>query len=126
MFGPPPGFRERAYVVAAGEAVFFLRNTSPDLIHATHALAIGPEVDQVVALSNDVRAGRSAIFIVQGLQPGTYVIWCPYRDHAELGQLGSLTVRKHSRKEPIHASIAYRHRTTVHTRRPATAAEQVR
>lgn len=47
IFGPPPQFREETYVVAAGEAVFFLRNTSPDLIHATHALAIGAELGGV-------------------------------------------------------------------------------
>jgi plastocyanin len=93
MFGPPPQFREQSYSAAAGKVVFFLRNTSPNVSHGMHALAIGPELHSAVAVSDDIRGGSSAVFTVEGLEAGAYVIWCPLRDHAELGMVSALTVQ---------------------------------
>lgn len=95
MHGPPPQLIPRRYIVKGGPpTVFFIDNTSPaGDSHGGHALAIGPEIGQPVAVSDLILAAHSATFTVKGLEPGRYAIWCDFLDHAALGQNGTLTVR---------------------------------
>ena len=93
MTGPPPHFVPSKLSAKAGDVVFFLKNTSPARDeHAKHDLAIGPDRDHLLAVSDLLDGGRSAVFTVHGLQAGTYVIWCTFPGHAGLGQTGTLMV----------------------------------
>ena len=90
MIGPPPRFRPDKLTVTAGVLVFFLTNTS---LHY-HTIAIGPAIlGNVLAASDAVQVGRSAVFTVRGLPRGAYAIWCTVDDHAAEGMVGTLTVR---------------------------------
>ncbi len=93
MTGPPPRYVPTKLSAPAGDVVFFLKNTSPARDeHAKHDLAIGPDRDHPLAVSDLLDGGRSAVFTVHGLDAGTYVIWCTFPGHAGLGQVGTLTI----------------------------------
>lgn len=93
MTGPPPRFVPSKLSAPGGDVVFFLKNTSPARDpHASHSLAIGTDRDHLLAVSDLVDGGRSAVFTVHGLEPGDYAIWCTFPAHAGLGQAGTLTV----------------------------------
>lgn len=95
LHGPPPVIIPDEVTAPAGaEVVFFLDNTSAKgEAHGTHTLVIGPSLGTPLAASEQVPAAASAVFTVTGLEPGTYQVWCSFRDHAGLGQVGTLTVR---------------------------------
>jgi plastocyanin len=93
MTGPPPHFVPSKLSATVGDVVFFLKNTSPARDeHGKHDLAIGPDRDHPLAVSDLLDGGRSAVFTVHGLDAGTYVIWCTFPGHAGLGQSGTLTI----------------------------------
>jgi plastocyanin len=77
--------------VSAGDAQFFLVNPAAKS-QGTHSMAIGPKLYQILAASAAVPLGQSAVFSVQGLAPGTYVVWCTIDGHASEGMVGTLTV----------------------------------
>jgi uncharacterized cupredoxin-like copper-binding protein len=45
-----------------------------------------------LAASATVRYRQAATFTVEGLQAGTYFIWCTVENHAAEGMSGTLTV----------------------------------
>jgi plastocyanin len=77
--------------IPAGDAQFFLVNPA-DKSLGTHSMAIGPKLYQILAASTAVPLGESAVFSVQDLAPGTYVVWCTIDGHASEGMVGTLTV----------------------------------
>jgi plastocyanin len=74
---------------AAGDLVFFLKNTSEGI----HTLAIGRALYKPLATSAIVPKGQAAVFKVYGLRAGAYVIWCTIDDHAAEGMVGTLTLK---------------------------------
>jgi plastocyanin len=77
--------------IPAGDGQFFLVNPA-DKSLGTHSMAIGPKLYQTLAANAAVPLGESAVFSVQGLAPGTYVVWCTIDGHASEGMVGTLTV----------------------------------
>ena len=95
MIGPPPRFEPDAYTTTASdEVVFFLDNQSPveGGPHAIHTFAIGLELGRPLVVSDGIDPRTAAVFTVQGLAAGEYVIWCTRSEHAGLGQTGTITV----------------------------------
>jgi plastocyanin len=92
MQGPPPVFRPVTLGATAGDVTFFLENRSPRDPHGRHNLAIGYSLGDPLVVSDLVEGGASAVFTVYDLEPGEYVTWCTFPDHAALGQVGRLTV----------------------------------
>ncbi len=97
MAGPPPHFLPKNVTIRAGDGMFFLTNTSL----AAHNIAIdsarlvlsNERVRNVpLVMSGIVPEGTSASFVVGGLAPGNYYIFCTLSDHAFLGMTGTLTV----------------------------------
>ena len=97
MTGPPPHYVPKNVTAQAGRPTFFLTNTSL----AFHNLAIdrarlvlvdGRVKNVPLVVSGTVAVGKSAAFVVDGLIPGDYFIWCTLGDHAFLGMTGTLTV----------------------------------
>jgi len=89
-------FQPSAITVKAGTVVFFLDNT--DGVFAggpgtQHSLSIGLALDEPLAASSYVHTGAPAVFTVEGLVPGRYVIWCAFPGHADHGMVGTLTVK---------------------------------
>lgn len=89
LAGPPGHFEPADLTATAGDIAFFLDNTSA----GTHSLAIGPALHESLAESANVLNGRAALFTVQGLQTGAYIIWCTVDNHAAEGMVGTLTVK---------------------------------
>ena len=89
LAGPPPHFEPHALTATAGDVDFFLTNSS----FGTHTLAIGPALRDRIVGSRQVPSGQTAIFTVHGLRAGEYVIWCTIDNHADLGMVGTLTVK---------------------------------
>jgi uncharacterized cupredoxin-like copper-binding protein len=88
-------FEPSALTVKAGTVVFFLENKDEpptDLAGANHTLAIGSALGQPLATSAYVPTGEAAVFTVEGLVPGRYVVWCSVPEHADFGMVGTLTV----------------------------------
>jgi plastocyanin len=89
-------FAPSALTAQAGTVMFFLKNIDevrPELGPGTnHSLAIGSVLGEPLASSEYVENGEAAVFTVEGLEAGAYVIWCQVPDHAEMGMVGSLTV----------------------------------
>ena len=78
-----------------GTVTFFLQNVGAGddpIALQRHNLAIGLDQDHVLASSGYVDAGEAAIFTVEGLEPGTYTVWCTVPHHAENGMVGTLIV----------------------------------
>jgi plastocyanin len=88
MIGPPPRFKPDALMGSSADLVFFLTNDA----HTFHTLAIGPTVGSILAVSDPVPVGGSAVFTVHGLKPGSYRIWCTIDSHAAEGMVGTLKV----------------------------------
>lgn len=89
-------FDPSAITATPGTVGFFLKNVGVgDDVYAQfkHNLAIGVDQDHLLAKSDYVSQGKAVVFTVQGLQPGTYVVWCSVDMHAENGMVGTLTVR---------------------------------
>ncbi|HLY35483.1 MAG TPA: plastocyanin/azurin family copper-binding protein [Candidatus Limnocylindria bacterium] len=77
----------------AGTVVFFLKNEDPVTSPiGSHNLVIGAELGYPLASSGYVATGQSAVFKVERLAAGHYVIWCSVPNHAYNGMVGSLTV----------------------------------
>jgi plastocyanin len=78
-----------------GTVTFFLQNVGagndPTALQR-HNLAIGLDRDHVLASSDYISAGKAAIFTVDGLEPGAYMVWCTVPHHAENGMVGTLIV----------------------------------
>jgi uncharacterized cupredoxin-like copper-binding protein len=88
-------FEPMAITATSGTVTFFLRNVGAgnDVIsQQKHNLVIGIDQDHMLAASSYVTAGKAAVFTVQGLQAGSYVIWCSVQGHAGNGMVGTLTV----------------------------------
>jgi plastocyanin len=88
-------FEPKSVTANVGTAVFFLANK--DAAGAlgsgvSHNMVIGSELGQPIAASSYVPGGDSAIFTVDGLGAGSYVIWCSVPHHADNGMVGTLTV----------------------------------
>jgi hypothetical protein len=75
--------------------MFYLDNVSIEFIgHAgTHTMAIGPALGHPIVVSDAVPAGHAALFTIQDLPSGHYVIWCTIGAHASEGMTGTLTVQ---------------------------------
>jgi plastocyanin len=86
-------FKPADIPLTAGNVVLYLVNTSNE----THSMALrNPAVSilNVVALSADVGAGRSAVFTIENLPVGVYRMTCPIYNHADNGMTATATVRK--------------------------------
>ena len=93
LAGSANEFRPNELTAPPGDTVFFLVNTGETGNEfAVHTLTIGLERGYAIARSDEVLPGTSASYTVRGLEPGEYVIWCSFRDHASLGMKGTLTV----------------------------------
>lgn len=92
MSGPPPAYEPKEFAIPAGNAVFYLENSSDAINHGSHNLTIGEEVGKPIAQSGTVLGGERAVFTVHGLEAGSYVFWCSLYQHAEFGMKGTLTV----------------------------------
>ena len=88
LAGPPGHFEPADLTASAGDVAFFLVNTSPGF----HTMSIGPALLESVVTSTTIEPGTSAVFAVQGLPAGHYIVWCTISDHAALGMVGTLTV----------------------------------
>ena len=99
---PPPGsvrveltnyaFSPADIPVTAGKVVLYLVNSS----NTAHALALrNPAVSlvAVVASSETIEAGHSAVLTIENLPAATYRMTCPIGAHADNGMVGSLTAR---------------------------------
>jgi plastocyanin len=89
-------FDPSAITATSGTVGFFLTNVgagNDPIALANHNLAIGVDRDHLLAGSGYVSAGKAAVFTVQGLEPGTYMIWCSVPYHADNGMVGTVTVR---------------------------------
>ena len=89
LAGPPSHFEPADLTATAGDVAFFLDNISPGV----HSMAIGPALHESLAVSANVLNGRAAVFTVNGLQAGHYVIWCTVDNHAAEGMVGTLIVK---------------------------------
>ncbi|MEA2610148.1 MAG: Copper binding protein plastocyanin/azurin family [Chloroflexota bacterium] len=89
LAGPPGHFDPAELTATSGDVVFFLNNVSPGV----HSLAIGPALHESLAESANVLNGRAAVFTVNGLQAGHYIIWCTVSNHAAEGMVGTLVVK---------------------------------
>ena len=88
-------FEPMAISAKAGTVTFFLRNVGvgvDPIALQNHNLVIGLDQAHVLARSDYVSAGKAAVFTVEGLEPGDYVIWCSVPGHAGNGMVGTLTV----------------------------------
>jgi uncharacterized cupredoxin-like copper-binding protein len=88
-------FDPSAITATSGTVTFFLQNVGAGIdpaAHQLHNLAIGVDQDHPLAESGYVAAGKAAVFTVQDLAAGTYMIWCMVPNHAANGMVGTLTV----------------------------------
>jgi plastocyanin len=89
-------FEPTALTAKAGTVVFFLKNIDevPTGLGpgTNHSLSIGSALGQPLASSDYVRNGEAAVFTVEGLVPGSYVVWCAVPKHADFGMVATLTV----------------------------------
>ena len=88
-------FEPSALTVKAGTVVFFVENN--DEVPAgspgtNHTLTIGSALGQPLANTGYVHSSEAAVFTVEGLVPGEYVVWCSVPEHADMGMVGTLTV----------------------------------
>jgi plastocyanin len=77
--------------LTAGRVVLYLVNSSTQI----HAMALrNPAVSilNVVALSAEIQAGRSAVFTIDNLRAGVYRGTCPIAGHADNGMTGTATM----------------------------------
>jgi uncharacterized cupredoxin-like copper-binding protein len=89
-------FDPSAVTATSGTVGFFLTNVGAGndaIALENHNLVIGVDRDHRLAGSGYVSAGKAAVFTVQGLEPGTYMIWCSVPYHADNGMVGTVTVR---------------------------------
>jgi len=89
-------FDPSAITATSGTVGFFLKNVgagNDPIALQDHNLAIGVDQDHLLADSGYVSAGKAVVFTVEGLEPGTYMIWCSVPHHAENGMVGTVTVR---------------------------------
>ncbi len=88
---PTPNFAPAEITAPAGDISLFLNN--PDArTDAQHDLKIGTTVGATSAASPYVRPGHAGVLTLTDMQPGTYVFWCSFLNHATLGMQGVLTV----------------------------------
>ena len=76
-------FKPTEIPTSAGKVVFYLVNISKE----AHSMALrNPAVSilNVVALSANVEAGRSAIFTIDNLPAAVYRVNCPIGGHADM------------------------------------------
>jgi plastocyanin len=88
-------FEPSALTVKAGTVVFFVENKDEVPAGSTgtnHTLTIGSVLGQPLANTGYVHSGEAAVFTVEGLVPGEYVVWCSVPEHADMGMVGTLTV----------------------------------
>jgi uncharacterized cupredoxin-like copper-binding protein len=88
-------FDPSALTATSGTIGFFLQNVGAGvdpIALQNHNLVIGVDQDHPLAESSYVSAGKAAVFTVQDLAPGTYMIWCSVPHHAANGMVGTLTV----------------------------------
>ena len=86
-------FMPMSLTAKAGTVAFFLRDDDPDSAPATsHNLVIGPDQAHPLAVSGYVAKGQPAVFTVDSIAAGRYVIWCSVPNHANNGMVGTLTV----------------------------------
>jgi plastocyanin len=77
----------------AGTVVFFLKDDDPLTAPVdSHNLVIASDLGHPLASSDYVYRGKPAVFTVQGLAAGHYVIWCSVPNHANNGMVGTLTL----------------------------------
>ena len=88
LSGPPPRFLPADLAANVGDVTFFLDNTSQGF----HTMSIGPALRDSVVTSTTIEPGKSAVFAVQGLPSGHYIVWCTISDHVALGMVGTLVV----------------------------------
>jgi plastocyanin len=94
-----PTYAPPTVTVPSGTVVLFLVNIpiSPPNFGPAHNVVIGPVVGgEALATSGPVQAGKSAVFTIENVPPGTYAFWCTvsagHGPHYKLGQVGTLTV----------------------------------
>ena len=72
----------------SGKVVFFLVNSGS----TSHDMVIADSAGKVVAKSELVQVGNSAVFTVDQLKAGSYVFYCDVAGHRESGMEGKLQV----------------------------------
>lgn len=78
--------------VAPGKVVLYLVNSS-NIAHVLTLRNPAASLLAVVAASESVEAGRSAVLTMENLPAATYRMNCPIGPHSDLGMVGTLTVR---------------------------------
>jgi plastocyanin len=74
--------------VTQKDAVFNLVNDSP----GKHDFTLGTKLKGDVLFTQAVASNASAMVDLTFLAPGRYTYWCSMLDHADLGQVGTLTI----------------------------------
>jgi uncharacterized cupredoxin-like copper-binding protein len=87
---PGPDFVPNEITAPAGTVVFFLDARPADILH-NMVIAINAG-DLPLAKSANLEAGRTVVFTVHGIAPGTYEFWCTFPGHFEAGMKGTLTI----------------------------------
>jgi len=74
--------------VAQKDAVFNLINDSP----GKHDFTLGTTLKGEVLFSKTLASNTQAVIDLTFLAPGKYTFWCSVLDHADMGQVGTLTI----------------------------------
>jgi plastocyanin len=84
-------FDPKQVSATSGTVAFFLQ-MDPNGSLTGHNMAIGPKLYQMMTRSEIIQPKRSAVFTVEGLEPGSYTFWCEVSGHAKEGMVGLLTI----------------------------------
>ena len=94
-----PRYAPPTITVPSGKVVLYLVNVpiAPPNFGPAHNVVIGPVVGgEALAASETVQAGKSGVFTLDNVPPGTYAFWCTvsagHAPHYTNGQVGTLTV----------------------------------
>lgn len=95
-----PRYQPDTISAKAGTIQLYLVNIpisiGPPAFGPHHNIMIGREIGKPIASSGSIEAGRSVLFTVEQVPPGTYRYWCTattgHGPHFTLGMVGTLTV----------------------------------
>ena len=92
-----PAFEPNEVTAEAGDLVFFLRSAEQNG-GIVHNFFLGSDAEAPpLAKGPTLQSGKSAVFTVYGIEPGTYTYWCTVisldgQSHWRHGMIGTLTV----------------------------------
>jgi plastocyanin len=85
-------FKPADIPLTAGTVVLYLVNPST-LVHVMALRNPAVSILNIVALSDEVAAGHSAVFTIENLPVGVYRVHCPIGNHSDNGMTATATVR---------------------------------